>query len=790
MRKRQPGQGRLILPYADLIMEMKGSDWEETPDGELQEHIARAAERRRIRREQSAGPLQSAGAKMGAEECAELYSLLSQAVFRCTGLKLFDTQLAAALAMENGKIVQLPTGEGKTLAAAVTAAARALGGEKVHIFVYNDYLAERDWRANQVFYRYCGLTSACIVQKSNKRERRLGYGADVLYITAREAGFDYLKNFLCMEQEEWVVIPTSCGIVDEADSILIDEARIPLVLAGSMPERDREESAQTTEDGPVKLAWRAAGRMGPAEVETDAAGARVWLTAKGISLAESLLGIDNLYAEENAGMHSAMMAALEAKYLLERGRDYLVTEEGVRLVDGLTGRMAESRRYPELLHRAAEEKEGIGAAASLAIYNSIPLQFFLKQYDMLAGMTGTATGCEKELKTMYGLDTILLSPHVPCIRVDEPDFFVSTEAEKEGAVVQEVRRAYQRRQPVLLGTQSVAESERYAELLSAAGVPNFLLNAARADREAELIARAGEPGRVTVSTNMAGRGVDIRLGGPEGTDRTGGADRRGDVAEAPDHVEGGKRAEARAAGGLYVIGCGLAANRRVENQLRGRAGRQGDPGKSRFFISLDEPIFQTEYARKLFRRGKSPKLARELQRAGEGSDAEKRYMLERYAAILEVQRRRITHWRREVLTGERQPGFLQAEEPELFERYAADLGWATVEKAERQLALYFCNRCWSDYLAVMENVRPGVHLALIGGENPLDSYNKTAVRAFAEMEEDIRACVIAGMKSCRITEQGIDLEKEGLGGSAVTWTYAVDENPGQFSGLPLILRRP
>ena len=370
MRKRQPGQGRLILPYADFIMEVKSYDWRETPDEEVKHRIRRAAERRMADRLRRADPPQNAGAEAESAACAELYSLLSEAVFRCMGLRLFDTQLLAARAMESGIVVQLPTGEGKTLAAAITAAVRALGGEKVHIFVFNDYLAERDRRANDRFYRYCGLTGACIVQGIRRAERRLRYRADVLYITAREAGFDYLKNFLCMEQEECIDLPMACGIVDEADSILIDEARVPLVLAGCPPQqrsegngKNREEGAEDREKdgekageqdgeqdggqkGTAKLAWAAAERMGPAETEVDEIGRRVWLTGRGIALAESLFKIENLYAVENADVHSALMAALEAKYLLKRGRDYLVAEGCVRLVDGLTGRMAESRRYP------------------------------------------------------------------------------------------------------------------------------------------------------------------------------------------------------------------------------------------------------------------------------------------------------------------------------------------------------------------------------------------------------------------------------------------------------------
>lgn len=795
LRSKQP-----IFPYADFVEKVNDWKWQDLSPEDLKEFLWTDS----------------------VHDMAKRYSLLKEIVFRCTGKRLFDSQIAAARSMREGRIAQLPTGEGKTLSAVVAAADLALDGRQVHILVFNDYLARRDYVNNCVIFQACGLSSGCIEQGTGRVERRKAYNRPICYISAKEAGFDYLRDFLWGAREEQLRLPYQAAVVDEADSILIDEARIPLVLAGG--EGVAEKAAEEAD--------RAVRRLDAGCVKADRYEKVVWLTEQGVSQVEELLGLENLYGEGGALMLSLVNAALEARYLLKRNEDYLVREGQIQVIDQATGRIAASRRFPELLQRAVEIKEAVGGGGETILCNSIPLQFFLLGYDFLCGMTGTAKASEKELKSMYGLEVDVIPPHKPCIRVDHEDRVFFTEKEKRQAVLSEIRQAGGKGQPVLIGTGSVEESRQYSALLDSQGLAHCVLNAENDQQEAEIIARAGEPYRITVSTNMAGRGVDIRLGGREGQPDPGLEGRPKAASNSNlqsgwkmepkaragaglktgrEACQGGRlgREAALAAGGLYVIGCGMPGSRRTELQLRGRAGRQGEPGESRFFISLDEPAVaawlhrgktnalkkrimalekketktkqdeekgkesrkeRREGGAEAERNGKREqkrqeelrKAVRLAQRAREGRDSEARYMLEKYAYVVELHRREISAYRDEILDRKAENG---------------------KEQAKKQLALYFINRHWADYLSAMENLRSGIHLTIIGGGNPIDEYQKRAREFFGEMLEEIERDIDFRMKSCQITNDGIDMRAAGLHGASSTCTYMIDESRGQFSRI-------
>lgn len=687
---------------------------------------------------------------------AEAYSILREIIRRGTGLSLFDTQLMAAHAMAQGRVAELPTGEGKTLAAVVTAALLALRGRTVHILVFNDYLAQRDYDANRPLYTACGLTCGCIVEATPPAARKAAYACDVLYIAAKEAGFDCLRDFLCMDSGALLCPPLDAALVDEADSILIDEARIPLVLAGNAA----QSPAVTLQIS------RAVAALSSQDVGLIAENHQVWLTDSGAAAMEAALGIDNLFLPEHANTLAMVSAALEARFLLRQDRDYIVQDGAILVVDESTGRVADHRRFPDLLHQAVEiQALGAGEAAS-AIYNTISMQAYLRQYAFLCGMTGTAATSAYEFRQMYGLAIDVIPPHIPCIRVDHPDAVYRTKAEQEAALLQRIRDAYAKGQPLLIGTQSVAESEHFSALLSAIPIPHSVLNARSSAQEAAIIAEAGRPHQVTISTNMAGRGVDIRLGGR-------------DAAEA---------AAARAAGGLLVLSTGMGRSIRIDHQLRGRSGRQGDPGESQCFVCLEDLTLDTASGLEGYGDKAFPRLLRRAQRAQERKDIEARYMLERYASILEGQRKRITAHRMALLRGEAAPAILQAEDPAAHRELVARAGARGVALAERQLTLYFINTNWALYLEAMEAMRGGIHLLVIGKKSPLDEYMLFAASAFDEMLHDIRHDVMEQMKRCHITENGIDMEKEGLLGATTTWTYMINESSTQFSRIPQIVQ--
>ncbi len=490
----------------------------------------------------------------------ETFALVRETAWRVLKLRPFDEQILGALAMQQDKLAEMQTGEGKTLTAVFPACLETFGRRSVHVLTFNDYLARRDARWMGPIYQFLGLTVGFIQQGMTVQQRQDAYRADITYVTAKEAGFDYLRDSLCYEQDKIVQRSFNLAIIDEADSILIDEARIPLVIAGAA-------------DDYVAHVHQLAGitRLLEQEIdfEFDEYGRDIHLTDPGQGHVEKMLNCGNLYNPENIELLTRLHCALHAEFLLHRDVDYIVRNGKIELVDEFTGRVADKRRWPDGLQAALEAKENIDIQARGQILNSITLQHFLQLYPRRCGMTATAQAAEAEFREFYNLNIVVVPPHKECIRTDHQDVIFSTKAGKEQAVLNEIISTHQTGRPVLAGTRSVEESARLADALRQKGCACEVLNAKRDEYEAQIIAQAGKLGAVTISTNMAGRGTDIRLGGTAENEKS-------RVVEL---------------GGLYVIGTNKHESQRIDLQLRGRAGRQGDPGSSRFFISLEDDIF-------------------------------------------------------------------------------------------------------------------------------------------------------------------------------------------------------
>ena len=488
------------------------------------------------------------------------FALVREVFGRVLGMHPFDVQIMGGIAMHQGKLAEMQTGEGKTLTAVFPAYLNALSGKGVHILTFNDYLAGRDAQWMGPVYRFLGLTLGCVQEGMSIADRQMAYGSDVTYLTAKESGFDYLRDSLCYNRSETVHRDFHFAIVDEADSILIDEARVPLIIAGATEDTIAE---------PFRMAQITKRLEENTDYEFDAYQRNIHLTEEGMKRIEELLQCDNLHDEKNMETLARLNCALHAEYLLYRDVDYIVRDGKIELVDEFTGRVADKRRWPDGLQAAIEAKENLMVQCKGDILNSITLQHFLQLYPKICGMTATACPAEDEFREFYGLDIVVIPPNKPSIREDFPDYIFRTKESKHRALIDEIVRAHKTRRPILVGTRSVEESASLAESLVKENVACEVLNAKRDALEAQIIAQAGRLDAVTISTNMAGRGTDIRLGGSD-------EDEKKQVASL---------------GGLYVIGTNTHESRRIDNQLRGRAGRQGDPGTSQFFISLEDDLF-------------------------------------------------------------------------------------------------------------------------------------------------------------------------------------------------------
>jgi preprotein translocase subunit SecA len=665
----------------------------------------------------------------------ECFALVREAARRALGQRPFDEQVLAALAMHEGHVVEMQTGEGKTLAAVMPAALNALTGRGVHVLTFNDYLAQRDAAWMGPIYRRLGLSVGYVQQGMSGQSRRAAYRADITYVTAKEAGFDHLRDLLATSPAELVHREFHAALVDEADSLLIDEAGIPLVIAGSVA---RDASLAP------RLARLIAALSPGVHFSTDEYARNVELTDAGLEYVERALECDGLHDADGIPLLTEVNCALHAQVLLRRDADYIVRNGRIEMIDEHTGRVVVDRHWPDGLQAAIEAKEGLEPGADGRILGSLTLQRFLRGYSRLCGMTGTARDAAEEMKETYGLDVVVIPTHRPVARIDRDDLVFTHREAKERAVVEEIRRAHATGRPVLVGTSTVTESERLADRLRETGIVCDVLNAKNDAEEAPIVARAGAVGAVTISTNMAGRGTDIRLGGEHEADR--------------DRVA--------ALGGLYVIGTNRHESRRVDHQLRGRAGRQGDPGESRFFVSLEDDLLLRYRTRGLiparFMPDRSdapiaiPVVSREIartQRIVEGQNFEIRRTLARYAHVVERQHARLMGWRVETLHDRDLP------------------------EVERAVTLACIDRAWCDHLAFCAELREGIHLVRLGGGDPLSQFSNQAIRRFASIDEEIEDAVRAALPQVRIVAGEIDLTGAGLTKPSSTWTYLVNDDP-------------
>ena len=700
----------------------------------------------------------------------EAFALVKEAVKRTLGLELFDTQIMAASALHTGHIVEMDTGEGKTLAAVLPAYLNSLRGEGVHILTFNDYLAKRDALWMKPVYDLLGVTVGYITEDTPRERRRELYGCDVTYICAKEAGFDYLRDFMASSADNIVQREFNFAIVDEADSVLVDEARIPLVIAGNVK---RDNSFL------IKINSYVKEFEAERDFKLNKYAEKVSLTEEGLSLAERLLGVENLYSEENTEMLEVLLSSLYANFILKKDKDYIVRDGDIEIVDEFTGRVAEKRQYPDILQDAVRMKEGIISSQKSMILNSIPLQHFLSMYKKISGMTGTANPAGDEFFEYYNLEIVRIEPHIKCIRKDLPDIIFKDRESKMKMLVKEIEDAHLNGQPVLIGTGSVLESEGLYEELKKKGIECEVLNAKNDEEEADIIKNAGAYGAVTVSTNMAGRGVDIRLGGFDQKDYE-------KVFEL---------------GGLYVIGTNRNESRRIDNQLRGRAGRQGDPGKTRFFVSLEDDMMK-KYEVKNFLPEKGfscdengviedknvTEAVAWLQRRVETYNENARIQLLKYTYVIEQQRRIIHDKCMSILNGQTEFTLLKNNCGEKYNQVCEKFGENVAKKCERDLTLYHTRKAWSEYIDYMEYEKEGIHLVIIGQKDPVDEYNRIAVNAFSNMTAEIDSNVIESFLSADVGKNGIELEKMGLEVPAATWTYLINENKAQFSAMEAFVK--
>ena len=522
------------------------------------------------------------------------FATVREAAKRTLGQRHFDVQLVGGMVLHGGNIAEMKTGEGKTLVATLAVYLNALAGKGVHVVTVNDYLAKRDAAWMGQIYEFLGLKVGCIIHELNDDERQQAYAADVTYGTNNELGFDYLRDNMKYRTEEMVQREHFYAIVDEVDSILIDEARTPLIISG--PLEDKSDFYITIDKFIPELT--------EADYEVDEKSRSVSLTEAGnehieqILRAADLLKGDNLYDVENVSAVHHVNQALRAHKLFQRDKDYIVKNNEVVIIDEFTGRMMEGRRYSEGLHQALEAKEHVAIQPENQTLASITFQNYFRMYDKLAGMTGTALTEASEFGDIYKLDVIDLPTNLPLARVDEHDEVYRTAAEKYNAVIDLVKDCRERQQPVLVGTASIEKSELLSEMLNKLNMPHKVLNARYHEQEAQIIAQAGVPGNITIATNMAGRGTDIQLGGnlemriaAETADMEDGPEKQKIIEQITADIAE-KKKTVIAAGGLYIIGTERHESRRIDNQLRGRAGRQGDPGRSRFFLSLEDDLMR------------------------------------------------------------------------------------------------------------------------------------------------------------------------------------------------------
>jgi preprotein translocase subunit SecA len=732
----------------------------------------------------------------------EAYAAVREAARRTVGMRPFDVQLMGGIVLHEGDIAEMKTGEGKTLVATMPLYLNALGrldedGElertNVHLVTVNDYLAKRDTEWMGPIYQALGMRAAFIRNMMPFSEKRAAYEADITYGTNSEFGFDYLRDNMAVSLANCVQRGHAYAIVDEVDSILVDEARTPLIISGQ-PETaaktyyDFARVVRTLKGVPAKFVPKGVARPeDDADYEYDEKFKTVSPRESAIEKVEQTLGIENLYDPRNAQLVNHLIQALKAEALYHRDDEYVVIDGEVKIVDEFTGRIMEGRRWSEGLHQAVEAKEGVPIKEEFVTLATITLQNYFRLYEKLAGMTGTAKTEEKEFQEIYGLSVVEIPTNVPVARADENDFIFKTKEAKYAAVIEDIKERHSEGQPVLVGTISVEVSEYLSQLLDRAGIPHNVLNAKQHEREAEIIKDAGQPGAVTIATNMAGRGVDIKLG--EGV---------------------------RELGGLYVLGTERHEARRIDNQLRGRSGRQGDPGESRFYLSAQDDLvrlFSGDRIYKIIDRFKLPddqpmeagiltKQIENAQKKVEEQNFVTRKNVLKYDDVMNVQRQVIYEQRREVLEGEDlseqirgwidevverivldhteadstsewdldallsemsslydceiQPNELdvsqlpradlvaefQDDAQDAYEAKEEELGSKLMREIERYLVLQVVDARWREHLDSMEYLRDGIHLRAMAQKDPLVEYRNEGSAMFDELNDQIREEVV------------------------------------------------
>ncbi|OHU98741.1 accessory Sec system translocase SecA2 [Mycobacterium talmoniae] len=686
----------------------------------------------------------------------QFLAIAREAAERSTGLRPFDVQLLGALRMLAGDVIEMATGEGKTLAGAIAAAGYALGGRHVHVITINDYLARRDAEWMGPLLEALGLTVGWVAAESTAEQRRAAYQCDVTYASVNEVGFDVLRDQLVTDVEDLVSPNPDVALIDEADSVLVDEALVPLVLAGTTHrEQPRVEIIQLV------------GELIPGtDYDTDADSRNVHLTEAGAQKIETKLGGIDLYSEEHVGTTlTEVNVALHAHVLLQRDVHYIVRDNAVHLINASRGRIAQLQRWPDGLQAAVEAKEGIDTTETGEVLDTITVQALINRYPTVCGMTGTALAAGEQLRQFYKLGVSQIPPNTPNIREDQADRVYITAAAKIDAIIEHIAQVHETGQPVLIGTHDVAESEELHERLVKAGVPAVVLNAKNDAEEAQIIAEAGKLGAVTVSTQMAGRGTDIRLGGSDEADHD-------EVAEL---------------GGLHVVGTGRHRTERLDNQLRGRAGRQGDPGSSVFFASWEDDVV-TEHLEpeKLptdcdedgqILSPKAAGLLSHAQRVAEGRLLDVHANTWRYNELTAQQRGILVERRNTLLSTATAREELAELAPKRYEELSEDLSEEQLEKICRLIMLYHLDRGWADHLAYLADIRESIHLRALGRQNPLDEFHRMAIDAFASLAADaIEAAQQTFETSAAIEDEpGIDLSK--LARPTSTWTYMVHDNP-------------
>lgn len=701
----------------------------------------------------------------------EVFARCCIAAEKTLGITPFDEQLLAAAALSDGKMVQMQTGEGKTLSAVLAACYAALNGGMVHILTFNDYLADRDCRWMKPIYDELGVSVGCIVEDTAREERAGLYKNNVLYITAKEAGFDYLRDFVCCDIAD-MVFPEKLdfAIFDEADSILIDEARIPLVIAGDVAVKD---------SGGMDEIFGSLSDFGEDDFAVDEDSRNVYLTDSGADKAEEIFECD-IYSAESSELLAKICACLKARDVLAENRDYIVKDGSILLIDEFTGRAAPGRVFPGELQAAVEAKHGLKITKRGRIMGNIALQYFARLYPRLSGMTGTAESAREEFEKIYGILTEVIPTRLPCVREDKPLELYYDGAEKRRAILAAISEAAQKQRPVLVGSESIEESESIAADLKNMGIGCAVLNAKNNTEEAAVIANAGRRGAVTISTNMAGRGVDIKLGGEDC-----------DASEKDFVVS---------VGGLLVLATSMRESSRITKQLRGRAGRQGDVGESRFFAALDDDIMEKNDLRGLagrhYPKEKTPgaledksllKEAERVQRISEGDSFDERMNLIKYTLIGE-KHRALTFGRKRDLAkganGAYNSDMWQKSAPELYKKALEKFPEKELQALQNKILSALLNEFWSDYLDYTSYLREGIHLTQIAGRNPAEEYNIACEEyyegAAASLPERMVEKLERVLECEKLSDYVIELPTR-------TYTYLLNDVGEEFKAKPILM---